>query len=233
MRISDDQLFQILQTVERWVLQADTWNIILSMISVVVAAIAVVVSICTARTQNKIALYERRMECYQRFEKLKSYSKFVDNVFNSDNQNPNSQIHACQAEYLFIHNINSENKEWNQAMYSIHRDAYALACLDSDLSSFSTAKMLIKIKDAEQFDRAFESLRAFVTELFKSSCCASILKREQHNFSENFKKIDKYSEIFEKSLQIYGHYQLPCANYMKARREGRKKARREGRKNAG
>lgn len=52
-------------------------NILLSIISLIIAFIAIIISVLTAKRQNKIALFEKRYEVYNRFSELIQMAEIV------------------------------------------------------------------------------------------------------------------------------------------------------------
>jgi len=82
--------------------QNNLWTIITTIVPILVA---IAVPSLIARKQNKIALYEKRFECYQRLESLKSFFLYVKEItsFVASPERQTNPIWICQQRYFSAH----------------------------------------------------------------------------------------------------------------------------------
>ena len=176
-------------------------------ISAILSFVAAVTAICVpyriAHKQNKVALFERRFECFQYFESLKNFAKFVDGFDTFDTQESVSPVLSCQIEYLEFHSVLNDRKNRETVLYSHNRITFALYCLNKDRSFFSTMKLLIRVKDNSELEEVFAALKEFVVELFSTEKNPEDIKQKQKHFSDSFNRIAVYRETFEKTLRMY------------------------------
>lgn len=166
MYMSNDQLIQILQAIESSIRQPDGWTIFLSIASTAVAIIAVIVSICTARTQNRIALYERRFTCYQQFCGLQAFANFIDELENPEDNN--GTILQYQQKYLDIHNLLVDEEFLKCRFDPIRRNVYVWNCLEKDRYFITSVLFLFRHIDEKELDALETSIIKFIVELFRS-----------------------------------------------------------------
>ena len=80
--------------------QNNLWTIITTIVPILVA---IAVPCLIARKQNKITLYEKRFECYQRLESLKSFFLYVKEISSfvaSPEQGKDAAASAYEEELL-------------------------------------------------------------------------------------------------------------------------------------
>lgn len=165
MYISNDQLIQIQQAIESSICQPDGWTIFLSIASTAVAIIAVIVSICTAKTQNKIALYERRLTCYQQFCGLQAFANFIEKL-----ENPavdNDTISQYQQKYLDIHNLLVDEEFQKYRFDPTRRNVYVWNCLEKDRYFITSVSFLLRHIDEKELEALESAITKFIVELFR------------------------------------------------------------------
>ena len=167
MYISDKQFSQIQQMIEHWIAQPDGWTIFLSIASVMVSVIAVIVSVCTAKKQNKIALYDKKFECYQQLQALKS---FIESCEQLKEFKSADDVSNCQQKYLSIHYSVLDREYLRNGV--MLRNAYAYTGIEKDRALLTSCAFLgiFKQKDLSNVTilDLMNALESFVKELFKS-----------------------------------------------------------------
>lgn len=82
MYISEIQMQEIIEIFKASTAKPDWWTIIPTIVSAAAALIAIAISVRTSQKQNKIALYEKRLNCYLQFSELRSFVEFIKNEEN-------------------------------------------------------------------------------------------------------------------------------------------------------
>ena len=85
-------------------------SIAISTVSVITAIVALCISNSIAKKQNRISLFEKRLECYQKLMILKEFSDFANNFDSFDLQPGLNPRIRCQQEYLNIHGVFDSEK---------------------------------------------------------------------------------------------------------------------------
>lgn len=202
MYISNDQLIQIQQVIESSIRQPDGWTIFLSIASTAVAIIAVIVSICTAKIQNKIALYERRFICYQQFCGLQAFADFIDQL-----ENPavdNDTISQYQQKYLDIHNLLVDKEFQKYRFDPTRRNVYVWNCLEKDRYFITSALFLLRRIDEKELEALETAITKFIEELFRLPDKMDIKKitERKDSFIDSFSKIRFIEEELKTTLRF-------------------------------
>lgn len=177
-------------------------SLLVASASAVVAVIAVIVSVCISKKQNKIALYEKRFECYQKIGALLNYAKFVAKFPSFECTEQVNPVWACQWEYLAIHDKPTNRKLRENLLCSEMKQVFASNCFSKDEAVFNSMQLLIRIKDGKKLDEALTALQAFINSLF---FCTNLeeLKKKQENFSEKMSEIECCQKKLANSLRMY------------------------------
>lgn len=165
MYISNEQLLQIQRSIESSIQKPDGWTIFLSVTSTAVAIIAIIVSIYTARTQNKIALYERRFTCYQQFCGLQAFANFIVKLENPATDN--DTILQYQQKYLDIHNLLVDEEFQKYRFDPTRRNVYVWNCLEKDRYFITSVSFLLRHIDEKELEALESSITKFIVELFR------------------------------------------------------------------
>ena len=99
MYISEIQMQEIIEIIKASTAKPDWWTIIPTIVSAAAAIVAIAISVRTSQKQNKIALFEKRLGCYQRFMALKRFSDYANRFDSFEKQEQLDPIFQCQAEY--------------------------------------------------------------------------------------------------------------------------------------
>lgn len=161
-----------------------------------------IIPIRIAHTQNKIALYEKRFECYQKIDALLNYSRFSARFSSFECTDKGNPVLMCQWEYLAIHDKPMDQKFHKNLLYSEMKYAFASHCLSEDETAFNSMQLLIRIDDKKALDETVEALKTFINSLFYNSGVKEI-KRNQECFYEKAYKVECYKRKLENSLQMY------------------------------
>ena len=124
--------------------QNNLWTIITTIVPILVA---IAVPCLIARKQNKITLYEKRFECYQRLESLKSFFLYVKEI-SSFVSSPEQQLNPawiCQQRYFSAHALLDDKDFQNKRFDYFHRISYARSCLEEDRKMLLSLGLLVGI----------------------------------------------------------------------------------------
>ena len=141
-------------------------SVIISAISVIIAIVAIFISFLTARKQNKIVLFEKRFECYQRLMELKRFSDFANRFNSFEPQSETNPIYDCQQEYLQIHGVLADERRAQLCRVGNMGQKYAMDCLDKDIELFTSIQMLFGTKKVSSFPAVESALVTLVKALF-------------------------------------------------------------------
>lgn len=135
-------------------------------LSALLAALAILGPFRIAHTQNRIALFEKRLECYQKLMALKSFSTFANRFDSFELQPELDTIYQCQQEYLFVHGVLADEKRAQMCRVGNMSWKYAMDCLDKDIELFASMQMLFGVKKVIPFSAVESALEIFVKALF-------------------------------------------------------------------
>lgn len=174
----------------------------LSITSTTVAIIAVIVSIYTARTQNKIALYERRFTCYQQFSGLKAFANFIENLENPAAEN--NTILQYQQKYLDIHNLLVDEEFQKYRFDATRRNVYVWNCLEKDRYFITSTLFLLRRIDEKELEALETAITKFIEELFKSPSEMDIKKitETKDSFVGCFSKVRSIEAELKTTLRL-------------------------------
>lgn len=205
MYISREQLDYIAEIIEKCT--ADTpLSVFIAIASLLVAFGAVAVSLYIAHRQNQIALYERRLECYQKFIALNTFMDFTSKyeTFEKQPQTESDPISQCQQKYLDMHGLLVDKAFQNYRFDYFHRNVYVLNCIEKDSSFFSSVQFLVGSSDEKSLFLANNTLTEFVKELFKHPNEMSLdkIKETRDEFVDTFRNIVPIGDNLKKELMI-------------------------------
>ena len=201
MYISNDQLIQIQQTIESSMRQPDGWTIFLSIASTAVAIIAIIVSIRTAGTQNKIALYERRFTCYQQFCGLQAFADFIDKLENPAADN--DTILQYQQKYLDIHNLLVDKEFQKYRFDAPRRNVYVWNCLEKDRYFITSALFLTREIDEPELKALETAMTKFIEALFlPGNMDIKKIVETKDSFIDCFSKVSSIETELKAKLQL-------------------------------
>lgn len=182
------------------------------LISAITAAIAVLVPYRIANQQNKVALYEKRLECYQHFKALQTFCDFVGKYESFEKCNiqmTKSQetievdpVYQCQQKYIDVHNLLFDSDFKKSYMNFALREICIKKCLEKDESFFISLQFLFKEADEKKTNCAKDSLTVFLNELFKRPTEIKIddVKKACDNFLDKFKYINSIESELKKHI---------------------------------
>lgn len=195
MYISDQQLLQI-EKVIREVTSQNNASVRLSIISICVAIAAVVVSVIMAHTQNKIALHEKRMECYLHFQALGHFIGFFQKWESFQRAETVDPIYQCQQKYLNIH-YDVLDRMYLQNL-AIMENNYAKQALEKDRVFFQSLLFLGILDKKFDTESLYQALESFVTELFIRIRITEMEDVKNTHFKELEKKLNDLCKQFDK-----------------------------------
>lgn len=205
MYISDAQLEQIEQFINKCTTDSPV-SIFATVGSVVVSVIAIAISLYIANRQNKIALYEKRLECYQKFLALNTFLDFISKyeTFEKKQQSEGDPVAQCQQKYLDIHGLLVDKEFQKYRFNCIYRNTYVLNCIEKDGSFFSSVQFLVGSSDEKSLIIANNTLTEFVDELFKHPNEISLdkIKQTRDKFVDAFRNIVPIGAGLKKELMI-------------------------------
>lgn len=135
-------------------------------LSALLAVLAILVPFRVAYIQNRVALFEKRLECYQRLMALKDFSKYTSRFDSFDPQPEIDPIYQCQQEYLYIHGVLADERQAQRCRVGNMSGKYAMGCLDKDIELFTSIQMLMGAKEDTPLSEVKSALKAFVEALF-------------------------------------------------------------------
>lgn len=210
MYISEDQLQIITSAIESCAKNYDGLNVIVAVVSALVSFVAVCISIHTAKKQNKIALYEKRLGCYLQFVELKSFANFIEKEENlltgkiEDRSNDNSKILQLQSKYMDIHSLFS-NKEFRQYRFDpVQKGIYIGDCLEKDKITLISMEFLLKSTNKINVSPVRESLAILIGQLFRSASAIEIdsIRQAAKDFTAKFYALETVESEFEALLRL-------------------------------
>lgn len=178
-------------------------SVLLSVVSLVVA---VGIPAWIAHKQNKIALYEKRLECYQKLMALKRFSCFADRFGSFEKNEDFDPVSQCQTEYLEVHGVLDDEKKARNRLYSNMSCMYALQCLAQDEELFLSIPLLTKSKKQDQLDSIETSLQDFVKKLFSKSTRSDELKQSQKQLAKAFTAAADYCDAMYRDMKLYRNH---------------------------
>lgn len=168
--------------------------LLLAIAPIIVAIVAIIVPAAISVKQNKIALYEKRFECYQQLESLKTFWNYLKEVtsITSAAEDQTHSVWTCQQYYFNAHSLlDDEDFQRNRFKY-FHQNAYARFCLEIDSKMLLSLKLLVADENEEaQIDNVKETLETFVVALFG-----------QQNDDDLMEKKNQFVKEYEKLLPI-------------------------------
>lgn len=193
--------------------QNNLWTIITTIVPILVA---IAVPCLIARKQNKITLYEKRFECYQRLESLKSFFLYVKEI-SSFVASPEQQLNPawiCQQRYFSAHALLDDKDFQNKRFDYFHRISYARSCLEEDRKMLLSLGLLVGINKKDRMDKAQDALESFISALFNEekklndgkeateSSYEKELLQKKDTFVSEFETILGYESRLEKKMKI-------------------------------
>lgn len=154
--------------------ESSLWSILLSIAPIIVAVIAIVVPAIIAHKQNRIALYEKRFECYQQLESLKAFFVYIQKITNfEESDEVTNPTWSCQQSYFNAHSLLEDKDYQRQRLDAVHQVTYMRFCIEMDRKLLLSLKLLVaKKKEIVHIYALQKALTAFVESLFKASARA-------------------------------------------------------------
>lgn len=185
------------------------WRIALDIAPIIVA---IWIPCRIARQQDKIALYEKRFECYQQFESLKSFWLLAQEIdsFETNTKAEHNPAWNCQQAYFSVHSLLDDRKS-QKGMYDYYQQiAHARFCLEMDRKMFLSLKLLIEDGERDkQIDDVQKSLEMFISALFsRDKSDFQNLFEKKKRFIAEYASLLKIEKKFERLLRIQkrNHY---------------------------
>ena len=193
--------------------QSNHWTIITTIVPILVA---IAVPCLIARKQNKITLYEKRFECYQRLESLKSFFLYVKEItsFVASPEQQTNPIWICQQRYFSAHAL-LDDKDFQKNRFDyFHQISYARSCLEEDRKMLLSLGLLVGINKKDRMDKAQDALESFISALFNEekklndgkeateSSYEKELLQKKDTFVSEFETILGYESRLEKKMKI-------------------------------
>ena len=197
MYISKEQLALILNAIEKCA-SNDMPIIILTCLSII-AAIGVPYYI--AYQQNKIALYDKRLEAYQQFLVLKSFYEYIKKDAPDGGQYKAMTLDEWQGMYLSLH-YSMLDKNYQQTHLTL-RNTYALAAVDRNRNMLSSLEHLGILRDGSISRNVAATLDNFIEELFGiREFKNEALLQAKDSFESEFSKLMVCEKKFKRALRM-------------------------------
>lgn len=175
----------------------DCATIINSIATVLAVFTSIFVPNLIAAKQNKIALYEKRLDCYQRFISLKWFWGYLLEQDFTKAETGKNPIKHCQTEYFKIHDY-IPSKAYDEGRVEKLWD-----CMGEDEKMFLSLKFLIPEHNEEAIKMVQESLSSFVKALYCEKGNIEKVGKKSLEFTKNFEMIKDYDEKLSKQLMLY------------------------------
>ena len=197
MYISKEQLTSILNAIEKCA-SNDMPIIILTCLSI---AAAIGVPCYIAYQQNKIALYDKRLEAYQQYLALKSFYEYIKKDAPDGGQYNAMTLDEWQGMYLSLH-YSMLDKNYQQTHLTL-RNIYALAAIDRNRNMLSSLEHLGILNDGNISKNVATALDNFIEELFgiKGFKSETFLQAKD-SFESEFSKLMVFEKKFKRTLQM-------------------------------
>lgn len=211
MYISETQIQNIEEIIRTSTNKQDWWSIIPTIVSAATACVAIIISIYTAKKQNKIALYEKRLNCYLQFSELR---KFVEFIAKSDNLPQNvsdkndagiSKIQEIQDQYCRGHNLFVNQEFLRYRLDSIKRNVYIWDCLEKDQFMLTSLLFLAKHTEEIELGNVKSALSKLIRELFRqpaSNIDPKIIREASATLVMSFSKVEFIADNLKKMLRL-------------------------------
>lgn len=168
-------------------------------LSTILAALAIFGPFKIAHTQNKIALFEKRLECYQRLMALKDFSDYVSKIGPLGAQ----EKYQCKQKYLYIHGVLADERRAEMSKIGNMSAKYAKECLDKDSELFTSIELLIKVKNESLLKEVNTSLQEFIKSLFDAPSSAEKAGSSRQRFVSAFNRMDNYCEVLRRNIKMH------------------------------
>ena len=193
-----------------WDFIKSNWININSLITMIIAIIAVIVPAQIAKEQNKIALYEKRFEYYEQFEALKQFWLYVKDIGGLTKESiNNTTVLEYQFNYFNAHSILEDKDFWRKGHDSSYQLFYVRSCLEVDRKMFLSIKLLVATdSQIECIENAQYALEVFIEQLFFKAAeqykiSSSMREKEKaYDYESFFCKKEKFIEEFEKMSDV-------------------------------
>lgn len=167
--------------------------------SVFFSVLAIIFAISIPREiseqQNKIALYEKRVICYNTLNDIKN---FLDEIGKPSNRN----IATWQRMYWKIHNL-YDKPEFVKAQYSVtDRNLLTKSCLDEDKKTLYTLQFLLPAVQEQTVNDISKKLSDFISSIFENSSgkeCGNIVDDELN--SQMLELSGLYYNFYNKTME--------------------------------
>ena len=173
---------------------------VLAILTAVTVFIAIKVPTHIAKEQNKIALYEKRFECYQQLKSLETFWMFVKDIstFSSSVEKRTNPVWCCQQQYFNAHSLLDDKNFQRNRLEHFFQISYANSCLATDCKMILSLKLLICAdEDEKQFEQMQTALKEFISELF------SMKKDETQGGDSNERLLDKRDNFVTKFEETF------------------------------
>lgn len=177
-------------------------SIAISTVSVITAIVALCISNSIAKKQNRISLFEKRLECYQKLMILKEFSDFANNFDSFDLQPGLNPRIRCQQEYLNIHGVFDSEKRTQLSQIGNMGGKYAMDCLNKDIELFTTIQMLFGLNGNTPLLGVKSALKAFV-EAFVTLSDPKGVKSAQKNLFKAFADAEEYCNSLRYEVKMH------------------------------
>ena len=186
-------------------------SVILALLTILAT---VLIPLFIAKKQNKIALYEKRFVCYQKYESLKSFcSKIKDiSTFSTSENSKVNQHWYCQQQYFSAHALLDDTEFQRDRFNPIRQYFYARSCLEEDRKMLLSLKLLVGGDElANQADKTQKALEVFLQALFEDILTQSNYERDafdqkvlekKNDFVAQFEQLEKFEKELETLLKI-------------------------------
>ena len=178
-----------------------------ALLALITALAAIFIPVCTAKKQNKIALFQVNLKCYRSLNSIMIFFAFVSEFATfEENLDSEAKVHspveACRKKYLEIHDPLSDKKAISQIRFSdIWKTTFIRNCISLDYKAICSGAFLTKAITLNDAEKITKTLDEFVIALFDSKD-PTIITEKCEAFVKNKVEIHKLIDALSKRLKV-------------------------------
>ena len=178
-------------------------SVILALLTILAT---VLIPLFIAKKQNKIALYDKRLECYRTLSSIVDFCEFISQFESFDdntdqNVKPHSPIEACKNKYIFIHDGLNDKARSQMNMLDFWKIMFTRNCINNDKDVICVGAFLTKAISLIDAKEIADALSEFVNALFKPEESSDILSK-RNKLIEKSKELKRILDDLCKYLEL-------------------------------
>lgn len=178
-----------------------------ALLALITALAAIFIPVCTAKKQNKIALFQVNLKCYRSLNSIMIFCAFVSEFTTFEENHDSgtkahSPVEACRGKYLEMHDLLSDKKVISQIRSSdIWKTTFIKNCISLDYEAICSGAFLTKAITLNDAEKITKTLDEFVIALFDSKD-PTIITEKCDAFVKNRVEIHKLIDALSKRLEV-------------------------------